>query len=386
MEGRRPTNTVTAPLTVQTPASVTATGLGTDPPTVVVGTSFSLTLDLTNGGTAPANVTDVSLVGVTCTAPAFPVLGVVGTRTITWTGCASPRQHGSGPGLRDGDLGGRQRPREPGDERPLHRDDPGPVNRPDPFPFPFRCDTHDLPVGKHRSGGRHGRKARRRVEALGSREAPQAHAGRGLHGRPPVYSREELQQILAERESWTAGELAETIARSPVARRASRPTRAFPSPTSSIRPAVPRRTTGGTSATRAVTPSPAVSSPRCTGGACGRCGSSPASAPPRTRTQRFKYLLAHGMTGLSTAFDMPALMGYDADHPMSLGEVGKEGVAISTLEGLRDPLRRHPARRGHHLDDHQRERGRRAGHVRRRRRRSRASRGPGSAAPSRTTC
>jgi len=47
--------------------------------------------------------------------------------------------------------------------------------------------------------------------------------------------------------------------------------------------------------------------------------------------QRFKYLMAHGTTGLSTAFDMPALMGYDADHPMSRGEVGKEGVAISTL-------------------------------------------------------
>src|SRR3954467_7269649 len=38
------------------------------------------------------------------------------------------------------------------------------------------------------------------------------------------------------------------------------------------------------------------------------------------------------MTGLSTAFDMPALMGYDADHPMSQGEVGKEGVAVSTLK------------------------------------------------------
>jgi methylmalonyl-CoA mutase N-terminal domain/subunit len=52
---------------------------------------------------------------------------------------------------------------------------------------------------------------------------------------------------------------------------------------------------------------------------------------PEDTNRRFKYLLAHGMTGLSTAFDMPALMGYDADHPMSRGEVGKEGVAISTL-------------------------------------------------------
>ncbi|HZH03854.1 MAG TPA: methylmalonyl-CoA mutase family protein, partial [Myxococcaceae bacterium] len=52
---------------------------------------------------------------------------------------------------------------------------------------------------------------------------------------------------------------------------------------------------------------------------------------PEDTNGRFKYLLAQGMTGLSTAFDMPALMGYDADHAMSLGEVGKEGVAVSTL-------------------------------------------------------
>jgi methylmalonyl-CoA mutase N-terminal domain/subunit len=52
---------------------------------------------------------------------------------------------------------------------------------------------------------------------------------------------------------------------------------------------------------------------------------------PEDTNQRFKYLLAHGMTGLSTAFDMPALMGYDPDHPMSRGEVGKEGVSVATL-------------------------------------------------------
>jgi methylmalonyl-CoA mutase, N-terminal domain len=53
---------------------------------------------------------------------------------------------------------------------------------------------------------------------------------------------------------------------------------------------------------------------------------------PEDTNRRFKYLLEHGVTGLSTAFDMPALMGYDADHPMSRGEVGKEGVAVSTLK------------------------------------------------------
>jgi methylmalonyl-CoA mutase, N-terminal domain len=47
--------------------------------------------------------------------------------------------------------------------------------------------------------------------------------------------------------------------------------------------------------------------------------------------ERFRYLLDHGQTGLSTAFDMPTLMGYDSDHPRSLGEVGREGVAIDSL-------------------------------------------------------
>jgi methylmalonyl-CoA mutase, N-terminal domain len=47
--------------------------------------------------------------------------------------------------------------------------------------------------------------------------------------------------------------------------------------------------------------------------------------------ERFLYLLDHGQTGLSTAFDMPSLMGHDSDHPRSLGEVGREGVAIDTV-------------------------------------------------------
>ncbi len=47
--------------------------------------------------------------------------------------------------------------------------------------------------------------------------------------------------------------------------------------------------------------------------------------------ERFRYLLEHGQTGLSTAFDMPTLMGYDSDHSRSLGEVGREGVAVDSL-------------------------------------------------------
>jgi methylmalonyl-CoA mutase N-terminal domain/subunit len=50
--------------------------------------------------------------------------------------------------------------------------------------------------------------------------------------------------------------------------------------------------------------------------------------------ERFRYLLDHGQTGLSTAFDMPSLMGHDSDHPRSLGEVGREGVAIDTLDDM----------------------------------------------------
>jgi methylmalonyl-CoA mutase N-terminal domain/subunit len=50
--------------------------------------------------------------------------------------------------------------------------------------------------------------------------------------------------------------------------------------------------------------------------------------------RRFHYLLEHGQTGLSVAFDMPTLMGYDSDHPKALGEVGREGVAIDSLADM----------------------------------------------------
>jgi methylmalonyl-CoA mutase N-terminal domain/subunit len=50
--------------------------------------------------------------------------------------------------------------------------------------------------------------------------------------------------------------------------------------------------------------------------------------------ERFRYLLDHGQTGLSTAFDMPSLMGHDSDHPRSLGEVGREGTAVDTVADM----------------------------------------------------
>jgi len=55
---------------------------------------------------------------------------------------------------------------------------------------------------------------------------------------------------------------------------------------------------------------------------------------PRQTNERFKYILKQGGTGLSTAFDLPTLMGYDSDHARSLGEVGKCGVAVDTLADM----------------------------------------------------
>ena len=55
---------------------------------------------------------------------------------------------------------------------------------------------------------------------------------------------------------------------------------------------------------------------------------------PEETNERFRYLLDHGQTGLSTAFDMPSLMGHDSDHPRSEGEVGREGVAVDTLDDM----------------------------------------------------
>ena len=57
-------------------------------------------------------------------------------------------------------------------------------------------------------------------------------------------------------------------------------------------------------------------------------------ASPEETNERYKYLLTHGGTGLSVAFDLPTLMGYDSDHPCSEGEVGKCGVAIDSLEDM----------------------------------------------------
>src|SRR5437016_4472727 len=55
---------------------------------------------------------------------------------------------------------------------------------------------------------------------------------------------------------------------------------------------------------------------------------------PRQTNERFRFLLSKGQTGLSTAFDLPTLMGLDSDDPRSLGEVGRLGVAVDTLDDM----------------------------------------------------
>ena len=83
--------------------------------------------------------------------------------------------------------------------------------------------------------------------------------------------------------------------------------------------------------------------------------------------ERYRYLLENGQTGLSVAFDLPTQIGYDSDHPLAEGEVGKVGVPICSLGRHGDPVRWHPPRPGQHVHDHQRHRRRPAVPLHRRR-------------------
>ena len=59
---------------------------------------------------------------------------------------------------------------------------------------------------------------------------------------------------------------------------------------------------------------------------------------PRESNQRYRYLLAQGVSGLSVAFDLPTQMGYDSDHQLAAGEVGRVGVAIDSIEDMAELL------------------------------------------------
>jgi methylmalonyl-CoA mutase, N-terminal domain len=151
------------------------------------------------------------------------------------------------------------------------------------------------------------------------------------HAEHASYARDEIARILAERERWTREDLAEAFARLPLRKAAFQTDSGIPIP-DILDPASRREADylrdigypGRYPFTRGVQPT-MYRARLWTMRQFAGFGS------PEDTNARFKYLLSHGMTGLSTAFDMPALMGYDPDHPMSRGEVGKEGVSVATL-------------------------------------------------------
>ncbi len=175
--------------------------------------------------------------------------------------------------------------------------------------------------------------ASRPAKELGAK--PPAEPRRGASPEPrraedPVYSRAEIERVLAERESWTRKELAEVLAKMP-RRREFRTDSGIPIPDvldpSDVREADYRRDVGYPGRY----PFTRGPHPTMYRGRLWTMRQFAGFGTPEDTNRRFKYLLEKGVTGLSTAFDMPTLMGFDADHPMSRGEVGKEGVAISSL-------------------------------------------------------
>ncbi len=166
------------------------------------------------------------------------------------------------------------------------------------------------------------------ARAGGSRKPTPGAPGKAKN---PVYSREELTRILSEREAWTRQELAEILARAPRRKQAFATDSGIPIPDLLDPASVPETDylrDIGLPGRYPFTRGPQASMYR---GRLWTMRQFAGFGSPEDTNRRFKYLLSHGVTGLSTAFDMPALMGYDSDHPMSRGEVGKEGVSINTL-------------------------------------------------------
>src|SRR5216684_2558531 len=148
-----------------------------------------------------------------------------------------------------------------------------------------------------------------------------------------MFDPEQLKRLAEEKAAWEAGELAEFLARQPEAR-------------------TDYRSGSGLPVQRLYTPEDIADAPTDNIGLPGRYpytrGPYPTMYRGRNWTMRqiagfgtgedtngrFRYLIEQGQTGLSVDFDMPTLMGYDSDDPRSLGEVGREGVAIDTLDDM----------------------------------------------------
>jgi methylmalonyl-CoA mutase N-terminal domain/subunit len=147
----------------------------------------------------------------------------------------------------------------------------------------------------------------------------------------PSYAADEIARVLAERDAWTREELAEVLSK------LSRRKEAFVTdsgiPVPDVLDPASRREADYLRDVGYPGRYPFTRGPQPTmyRGRLWTMRQFAGFGSPEDTNKRFKYLLQHGVTGLSTAFDMPALMGYDPDHHMSRGEVGKEGVSVATL-------------------------------------------------------
>ncbi|HUM13138.1 MAG TPA: methylmalonyl-CoA mutase family protein [Myxococcaceae bacterium] len=169
--------------------------------------------------------------------------------------------------------------------------------------------------------------------ARASRATPgKAVSSEGKRRRPALrtYDAATVRQLTAAKKAWEQGEVARSTARAPARRTDFATDSGIPIPTV-VTPAERAREDLGDLGLPGQFPYTRGVQPTMYRGRLWTMRMFAGFGTPADTNERFKYLMAHGTTGLSTAFDMPALMGYDADHPMSRGEVGKEGVAISTL-------------------------------------------------------
>src|SRR5215468_9010066 len=154
----------------------------------------------------------------------------------------------------------------------------------------------------------------------------------GKKGRPALrtYDAATARQLGAAERAWEKGEVAKSLARAPARRTQFATDSGIPIPTV-VTPADRAREDARELGLPGQFPYTRGVQPTMYRGRLWTMRMFAGFGTPADTNERFKYLIEHGTTGLSTAFDMPALMGYDADHAMSRGEVGKEGVAISTL-------------------------------------------------------
>src|SRR5215471_7981250 len=150
-----------------------------------------------------------------------------------------------------------------------------------------------------------------------------------------MYDREAIERIRQMRQTWEARELRQFVERQPESR-------------------AEYRTVSGLPRQRVYTPEDVADTPYEAIGLPGQYPFTRGPYPTMYRgrmwtmrqiagygtgedtNRRFKYLIAQGQTGLSVDFDMPTLMGYDSDDPRSLGEVGREGVAIDIIDDMED--------------------------------------------------